>query len=186
MKIAAAFAALVAALPALAADEAGWRNTLTLSADAAREDARPVTGGGSRVTAYDLDGEFARSLWTGFELTFALGARGLRTTDAAGTTSTQTFRAYQVGFRQYLGVPGRATWTPYADASLGEGWLTRAGGRTRLYGYELGIGLAAHLSPRVDLRVGAGYDRYVAYDKVGDDRDTFTRRGLRLGVAYRF
>lgn len=187
--------ALLAALPT-AAQEAvqdaaperarRLRNTLTVSGDLAREDSRPAGGNNSRVGTLLLDVEYARTMWSGFELTFAGGARGVRTTDPAGQTTTQAFRSYQIGARQYFAEPGQASWTPYLDASLGEGWLNRLGGRTSYYGYELALGAAAHLSPRADLRVSAGYDRYVAWEKVGSDRDTFTRMGLRLGFAYRF
>jgi hypothetical protein len=181
---------LLAALVALpgAAQETTppLRNTLTVSGEVARDDSRPVGGHNSRITSYVFDLEYARTMWPTFELTFAGGARGVRTTDALNTTTTQAFRSVQVGGRLYFFEPRRPGWTPYADASIGEGWLNRLGGRTSFYGYELAAGLAAHLAPRADLRVSANYDRYVAWDKVGSDRDTLTRIGLRLGFAYRF
>jgi hypothetical protein len=124
-------------------------------------------------------------MWPGTELTFAGSSRGVRTS-FGGTETTQVFRAWQVGARFFFADPQRAGWTPYLDASVGEGWLNRLGGRTAYYGFEGAAGLAVHLNPRADLRLSANVDRYVAWDKVGEDRDVFTRVGLRLGFAFRF
>jgi len=181
-------AALVLAGPLMAAAQDAqmpMRNTVTVSGDLSRAESKPVGGNDSQVTTLLLDVEYARTMWPGTELTFAGSSRGVRTS-FGGSDTTQVFRAWQVGARLYLGEPRRAAWTPYIDGSVGEGWLNRLGGRTAYYGFEGAIGLAAHLNPRADLRVSANADRYVAWDKVGSDRDVFTRLGLRLGFAFRF
>ena len=183
-----AFALLLAAGAASAAAQdrpLAMRNTITVSGDVSSAESKPVGGNDSRVTTLLLDVELARTMWPGAELTFAASTRGVRTKFGNAET-TQAFRAWQVGARMYFAEPGRSGWTPFVDASAGEGWLNRLGGRTAYYGFEGAVGLAVHLNPRADLRVSANADRYVAWDKVGDDRDTFTRYGLRLGFAFRF
>jgi hypothetical protein len=177
--------ALVPAVVAAQDSPLPMRNTVTVSGDVSRAESKPIGGNDSEVTTLLLDVEYARTMWPGTELTFAGGSRGVRTS-FGGSETTQVFRAWQVGARFFFAEPRRAGWTPYIDASVGEGWLNRLGGRTAYYGFEGAVGLAVHLNPRSDMRISANADRYVAWNKVGEDRDVFTRLGLRLGFAFRF
>ena len=179
---------LACATTAIAAES---RDTLTASADYGHQEVRPAAGTGAATARgnFMVDLEYARRLWSTFELTFAGNLRRVAQDTGAGE-SDRLLTAVQAGFRYYVREPGRSAWTPFFEASVGEAWLQKktAGTITRqeFQGYDLGGGVAFRLQPDLDLRVSAVFEDYSAKGDTSTDQDILTRLGLRIGAAFRF